>query len=54
MHKVDPLCFPPTQQLRTLIISPNDLVGEDKSRKKKQFKFFLQRLDGRYLFRVSQ
>ena len=42
------------QQLRTLIISPNDLVGEEKSRKKNRFKFFLQRLDGRYLFMVSQ
>ena len=42
-----------TQQLRTLVISPSDWAGEEKSRKKNRYKFFVQRPDGKYLFRVS-
>ena len=42
-----------TQQLRTLVIIQSDWAGEETSRKKNRYKFFVQRPDGKYLFRVS-
>ena len=47
------VCVPPPQQLRSLLMGSKDLVGEQSSKKKNKFKFFVQRPDGRYIFKVS-
>ena len=39
------------QHLRNLEIRTGDMVGEEKS-KKKDYRFYVQRVDGRYLFKV--
>jgi len=42
-----------TQHLRSLEIYSGDSVGEERSRNKREYKFYVQRADGRYVFKVS-
>lgn len=40
------------QHLRTIEIDSSDSVGEERS-KKWEYQFYLNRVDGRYVFKVS-
>ena len=39
------------QHIRSLGIGSDDMIGEEKG-KKKEYKFFVKRADGRYIFKV--
>ena len=43
----------PMQHLRSLEIDISDSVGEERSRKR-EYRFFLTRADGKYVFKVSE
>ena len=40
------------QHLRSLEIDSSDSIGEERS-KKREYRFYLNRADGRYVFKVS-
>ena len=40
------------QHMRSLGIGSDDMIGEEKG-KKKEYKFYVQRADGKYIFKVS-
>ena len=42
----------PMQHLRSLEIDISDSVGEERSRKR-EYRFYLTRADGKYVFKVS-
>jgi len=41
-----------TQHLRSIEIYSGDSVGEDRSRNRREYKFYILRADGRYVFKV--
>lgn len=50
--KPAPHMYMHTQHLRSLEIYSGDSVGEERSKNKREYKFYVQRADGRYVFKV--